>query len=132
LINTHEIVCPCRVLQADICPKLVTKKGFEALSKLQSLQVFVFVFVGRPDSIKDLMLKWCYILMPQLHVAAFKPEPGIPRKLLQTLGSGMSKALRLFTRHDCTLHAATAEPSADHLGQNSGKRCIAGIEGALS
>jgi hypothetical protein len=87
------------VLRASICPLRATKNGFRHLTTLRSLEEFSFVFEGDSYAFKnDLFLTWCYEILPQLHIAGFKAEPGVCRMLLMTVGTDVSTALRRVRR----------------------------------
>jgi hypothetical protein len=87
------------VLELELCPAFVSKEGFKALSKLQSLREFTFT--GRDPFNKSRAIGWCFELMPQLHVAGSKPELVEISSSLLDCGEIMSEALHLVgqTRH---------------------------------
>lgn len=83
----------CRVLDTSLCSKFVTKRGFKALVALESLQELTIDSSYWSEHYDHRPFKWCYELLPKLHVAGFKATPNTLRKLLYELGLMSSEAL---------------------------------------
>jgi hypothetical protein len=89
-----------RVLDVAVLlrPEDTSREGISALSKLQSLQEFIFFkFLdllrgnrGCQDRL-SLLMQYCFDLLPHLHIVAVNPEPRMSNK--NAMGSITSKAL---------------------------------------
>jgi hypothetical protein len=87
-----------RVLEVLLSAKQTSSEGISALSRLQSLQKFIFskdlrllIFSMRRRDHLSWLMKLCFDLLPRLHVVALDPEPRMLYKSI--MGMVTSKAL---------------------------------------